>query len=230
MLQTQTSAGAHLRAWRQRRRMSQLDLALEAEISTRHLSFLETGRARPSREMILRLAEPLEVPLRERNVILVAGGFAPLFPERALDDPALSAARRAVEAILTAHEPCPALAVARRGTLVSATGAVAPLLEGVDEGLMARPVNVMRLALHPKGLAPRIANLAEWRAHLLGRLRREIELTADAGLAELLEELETYPRPPASDRRPVDFGGVAVPLQVETREGMLSLISTTTVF
>jgi transcriptional regulator with XRE-family HTH domain len=230
MSQAQTSVGAHLKAWRQRRRMSQLDLALEAEISTRHLSFLETGRARPSREMVLRLAEQLEVPLRDRNVILVAAGFAPHFPDRPLDDPALAAARRAVDAILAAHEPCPALAVDRQWNVIAANRAVAPLLEGVAESLLAGPVNVMRLALHPEGLAPRIANLAEWRAHLIGRLRREIELTADAGLEILLAELSSYPAPPASDRRPVDFGGVAVPLQLITPDGVLSLISTTTVF
>jgi transcriptional regulator with XRE-family HTH domain len=230
MSQAQTSVGAHLKAWRQRRRMSQLDLALEAEISTRHLSFLETGRARPSREMVLRLAEQLEVPLRDRNVILVAAGFAPHFPDRPLDDPALAAARRAVDAILAAHEPCPALAVDRQWNVIAANRAVAPLLEGVAENLLAGPVNVMRLALHPEGLAPRIANLAEWRAHLIGRLRREIELTADAGLEILLAELSSYPAPPASDRRPVDFGGVAVPLQLITPDGVLSLISTTTVF
>jgi len=210
--------------------MSQLDLALEAEISTRHLSFLETGRARPSREMILRLADQLEVPLRERNVILVAAGFAPLFPERALDDPALAAARRAVDTILAVHEPCPALAIDRRWNLVAANRALGPLLAGVDEALLAGPVNVMRLALHPKGLAPRIANLAEWRGHLLERLRRQIELTADAELEALMAELKAYPPPPASDRRPADYGGVAVPLQLVTPRGMLSFISTTTVF
>jgi hypothetical protein len=135
-----------------------------------------------------------------------------------------------MDAILAAHEPCPALAVDRQWNLMAANRAVAPLLEGVAENLLAGPVNVMRLALHPEGLAPRIANLAEWRAHLIGRLRREIELTADAGLETLLAELSSYPAPPASDRRPVDFGGVAVPLQLITPDGVLSLISTTTVF
>jgi transcriptional regulator with XRE-family HTH domain len=230
MLGTTRSVGDHLRDWRQRRRMSQLDLASEAEISTRHLSFLETGRAQPSREMVLHLADQLSIPLRERNVILVAAGFAPVFPQRALDDPALAAARRAVDVILAGHEPCPALVVDNRWNLVAANRAVAPLLDGVAAELRAPPSNVMRLALHPAGLAPRIANLAEWRRHLLERLRRQIDLTADPALIDLLAELKTYPTPPASDRRPEDFGGVAVPMQLMMGETMLSFYSTTTVF
>lgn len=222
--------GDHLREWRQRRRLSQLDLALDAEISTRHLSFLETGRAQPSREMVLHLADQLDIPLRERNVILVAAGFAPVFPERRLDDPELAAARRAVDLILAGHEPYPALVVDLRWNLVAANAAVAPLLAGVDPELLAAPMNVMRLALHPKGLALRIANLAEWRAHLLERLRRQAALTADAGLAELIEELKTYPTPPASDRRLEDYGEVAVPFQLLAGDALLSFFSTTTVF
>jgi transcriptional regulator with XRE-family HTH domain len=222
--------GEHLREWRQRRRMSQLDLALEAEISTRHLSFLETGRAQPSRDMVMHLAEQLDVPLRDRNVILVAAGFAPVFPQRPLDDPDLGAARKAVDLILAAHEPYPALLVDLQWNMVAANRALAPLLEGVDPELLDGVVNVLRLALHPKGVAPRIANLAEWRAHILERLRRQVELTADPGLIELAAELKSYPAPPASDRRPEDFGGVAVPLQLMTGAGVLSFISTTTVF
>jgi transcriptional regulator with XRE-family HTH domain len=226
------AVGDHLRQWRQRRRLSQLDLALDAEISTRHLSFLETGRAQPSRDMVLRLAEHLEIPLRERNTILVSAGFAPVFPQRSLDDPALAAARKAVELILTGHEPHPALVVDRAWNLVSANRMIAPLLEGVDPQLLSAPTNVLRLTLHPKGLAPRIANLHEWRAHLLDRLRREVELTADPRLSELLTELKAYPildgQPPrrASD----EFGGVAVPFRIETPLGLLSFFSTTTVF
>jgi transcriptional regulator with XRE-family HTH domain len=231
MPSSHTPVGEHLREWRQRRRMSQLDLALEAEISTRHLSFLETGRARPSRDMVMLLAEQLEVPLRERNVILVAAGFAPVFPERALDDPALGAARKAVDLILAAHEPYPALLVDLRWNLVAANAALAPLLAGVAPELMEGTVNVLRLALHPRGVAPRIVNLAEWRGHILERLRRQVELTADPGLIELMAELRSYPTPPASDRRPEDLGGIAVPLQLMTETGgMLSFISTTTVF
>lgn len=227
-----TAVGDHLRQWRQRRRLSQLDLALDAEISTRHLSFLETGRAQPSREMVLRLAEHLEIPLRERNTILVSAGFAPVFPQRSLDDPALAAARRAVDLILSGHEPHPALVVDRAWNLVSANRMIAPMLEGVDPSLLAGPVNVLRLTLHPKGLAPRVANLHEWRAHLLDRLKREVQLTADPGLNDLLTELRAYPildgQPPrkASD----ELGGVAAPFRLNTPAGLLSFYSTTTVF
>src|SRR6476620_10247079 len=150
--------GDLLREWRQRRRMSQLDLSLEADISTKHLSFLETGRSQPSREMVLHLAEQLEVPLRERNVLLVAAGFAPVFAERALEDPALGAARKAVDLVLAGHEPYPALAVDRHWTLVTANRAVAPLLASIDASLLKPPVNVLRLSLHPNGLAPHIVN------------------------------------------------------------------------
>jgi len=213
-----------------RRRLSQLDLALDAEISTRHLSFLETGRARPSREMVLNLAEQLEIPLRDRNVILVAAGFAPMFPERSLEDPEMAAARRAVDVILAAHEPYPALVVDLRWNLVAANAAVAPLMEGVGSELLAGQINVMRLSLHPKGLAPRIVNLGEWHAHAVERLRRQAELTADPGLIALIEEIRSYPRPPAPDRRPEDYGGVAIPFQLMVGDHLLSMFGTTTVF
>lgn len=223
--------GEYLRDWRRRRRMSQLDLALEAEVSARHLSFVETGRARPSRDMVLHLCERLAVPLRERNVLLVAAGHAPVFPARALDDPALAAARRAVELVLGGHEPYPALAVDRRWSLVNANRAVAPLLSGVDPALLAPPVNVLRLSLHPGGLASRILNLAEWRAHLLARLAQQVEASADAVLSALADELAGYPAPPAARRTSPDrLGGIAVPLRLESPAGPLSLISTTTVF
>lgn len=226
------AVGDHLREWRQRRRLSQLDLALDAEISTRHLSFLETGRAQPSRDMVLRLADQLEIPLRERNVILVAAGFAPVFPQRALDDPALAAARRAVDIILKGHEPFPALAVDRGWNLVSANRMIPLLLDGVDPELLAAPTNVLRLTLHPRGLASRVANLHEWRAHLLDRLRREVELTADARLSELLTELRAYPIPGGQPPRKAsdEYGGVAIPFQLNTPAGELSFFSTTTVF
>jgi transcriptional regulator with XRE-family HTH domain len=181
--------GDQLREWRQRRRLSQLDLALEAEISARHLSFVETGRSQPSRDIVLRLAEQLEVPLRERNAMLVAAGFAPVFFERPLGDPALAAAANAVALVLKGHEPYPALAVDRHWAMVKANATVAPLLAGVDAALLRPPVNVLRLSLHPQGLAPRIANLAEWRAHLLARLRRQIDGSADAVLIAQLREL-----------------------------------------
>lgn len=226
--------GNLLRKWRERRRLSQLDLAGKAEISTRHLSFLETGRSQPSREMILLLAERLEVPLRERNALLVAAGYAPAFAERPLDDPALQAARKAVELVLAAHEPFPALAIDRHWTLCAANKAVAPLLAGADPSLLAPPVNVLRLSLHTAGLAPRIANLAEWRSHLLARLRRQIEVTADPALEKLLDELRGYPMPGGKETgAPVaetDYAGVFVPLRLVTEHGTLSFLSTTTIF
>jgi transcriptional regulator with XRE-family HTH domain len=226
--------GDLLREWRQRRRMSQLDLSLEAEISTKHLSFLETGRSQPSREMVLNLAEQLDIPLRERNVLLVAAGFAPVFAERKLEDPALQAARKAMDLVLAGHEPYPALAVDRHWTLVAANAAVGRLIAGADPALLRPPVNVLRLSLHPKGMAPAIANLAEWRAHLLARLRRQIEVSADPVLSELMGELSAYPVPfartPARPSRETDYGSVVVPLQLTTPGGPLSFLSTTTVF
>ena len=187
--------GEHLREWRQRRRMSQLDLASEAEISTRHLSFVETGRSVPSREMVLRLAERLDVPLRERNAMLVAAGYAPMYRERPLSDPALAAARQAVELILKSHEPYPAIAVDRHWNLLAANAMVPLMLAGADASLLQPPVNVLRLSLHPKGLAPRIVNLGQWRNHLFERLRQQIHATGDAQLVALLEELRAYPVP-----------------------------------
>ncbi|MET0428061.1 MAG: helix-turn-helix transcriptional regulator [Microvirga sp.] len=233
MTNARKPVGAHLREWRNRRRMSQLDLSLDAEISTRHLSFVETGRSRPSRGMVLTLAERLAIPLRDRNAILVAAGFAPVFPERSLDDAALVAARRAVDQVLKGHEPYPALAIDRRWTLVSANDAVAPLLAGVDRALLEGPVNVLRLSLHPGGLAPRILNFGEWRGHLLARLRHQVDATADAGLLGLLEELRAYPVPRGVGGRlpdTPDHAGIVVPLRLRTDDGDLSLISTTTVF
>jgi transcriptional regulator with XRE-family HTH domain len=220
--------GELLRGWRQTRRLSQLDLALEADVSARHVSFLETGRAKPSREMILRLAEQLEIPLRERNVLLVAGGYAPIFPERSLDDPAMRAAREAVDRLLAGHEPYPALAIDRHWIRIAANRAVAPLLAGIDPELLQPPVNVLRLSLHPRGLAPRIVNLGEWRAHLLARLRQQVEFTADPVLADLLEELCRYPAPDGDNGAPEP--AVIVPLRLKTDLGILSFLSTTTIF
>jgi transcriptional regulator with XRE-family HTH domain len=223
--------GVLLREWRQRRRLSQLDLACEAEISTRHLSFLETGRAVPSRDMVLHLAERLDIPLRERNLLLVAAGYAPVFQERCLEDPVLQPARRAMEQVLAAHAPNPAIAIDRHWTLVAANGSVAPLLVDVDAALTQAPVNVLRLSLHPDGLAPRIVNLSEWRAHLLERLRRQIEISADAVLVELLKELRTYPSPQGKARHEAGRnGGGIVPFRLRHRDQILSFLSTTTVF
>jgi transcriptional regulator with XRE-family HTH domain len=229
-----TTVGDHLREWRRRRRMSQLDLAVDAEISTRHLSFVESGRSQPSREMLLHLAERLEVPLRERNLLMVSAGYAPVFAERPIGDPALASARKAIELVLKGHEPFPALAVDRHWTLVDANGAVTPLLAGADPSLLAPPVNVLRLSLHPSGLAPRIANLPEWRAHLFERLRKQIEISADPVLVALLKELRALPAPGPLRRPPPpvnpDYAGVVVPLQLATDAGVLSFLSTTTVF
>ena len=227
--------GNLLREWRERRRLSQLALALDAEVSTRHLSFLETGRARPSREMLLRLTERLEVPLRERNTMLLAAGFAPAFPERDLDDPALGVARAAVDRVLAGHEPFPALAVDRYWTLIAVNRVVPALLTRVAPYLLQPPINVLRLSLHPDGLAARIGNLPEWRAHLLARLSRQVALTADSRLADLLQELREY----AGDRGAQgadqtipdhNQASVAVPLRLHTEHGTLSLLSTTMVF
>ncbi len=222
--------GTLLREWRQRRRLSQLELANAADISTRHLSFLETGRAAPSREMVLRLAERLDLPLRERNTLLLAAGFAPMYGQRRLDHPTLAGAREAIERVLAAHDPYPALVIDRYWVLVGANRAVHRLLDGVDPVLLAPPVNVLRLSLHPAGLAPRIVNLGEWRAHLLSRLRQQIDASADARLDDLLRELRGYPaRGGASAGGPVD-AAVVVPLVLATAFGTLRLLSTTTVF
>ncbi|UUX97682.1 helix-turn-helix domain-containing protein [Aquabacterium sp. J223] len=222
-------AGDLLRHWREQRRLSQLSLALKAEVSPRHLSCLETGRAAPSRAMLMRLATVLEMPLRERNRLLVAAGFAPLYRERPLDDPSLHAARDAVQRLLAAHEPCPALAIDRHWQLLAANAAVAPLLQGVAPALLAPPVNVLRLSLHPDGLAPRILNLGTWRAHLLHRLSQQIDASGDPVLIDLLQELRSLPGPTADDDPP-GHDGIAVLLRLQGPDGPLAFLSTTTVF
>ena len=227
------SFGDHLRNWRQQRHLSQMELADEADISTRHVSFMETGRTNPSRDMVLRLCERLAVPLRERNALLVAAGYAPMYRERALDDPALAAARQAVELVLKGHEPCPAIALDRCWNVVAANHAAQALLAAhVSPELLAPPINVFRLSLHPQGLASRIANLAQWRAHLFERLRQQIQATADPALVALQAELLEYPAPPPSDTLVLDgeMLGVVMPFCFDSVHGMLSLISTTTIF
>ena len=220
-----------LRVWRQRRRMSQLDLALDAEVSTRHVSFLETGRAQPSREMLLRLAERMQVPLRDRNLLLTAAGYAPVYPERTLDDPSLRAAREAVDRVLAAHEPYPAIAVDRAWTILSANRPVSLFLDLIDPQLLEPPLNAVRLALHPMGLAPRIGNIRQWRTHILDRLRLSVEATADPALAVLLEEVRAYPIPVGNDE-PVlgEVADIAIPLRLRTEHGPLTFITTMTVF
>ena len=225
--------GTHLRHWRQHRRLSQLDLAHEAQVSTRHLSYVETGRAEASREMVLRLAERLDVPLRERNTLLVTAGYAPMYRQRSLDDPALAPARRAVDQVLRGHEPFPALAVDRHWNLVAHNAIVPLLMTGVAAELVAPPINVLRLSLHPDGLAPRIANLAQWRNHLLERLQQQIAATGDATLGALHDELVNYPAPNVGHDTPIandDLAGLLVPFQLVTPNGVLSFISTTTIF
>jgi transcriptional regulator with XRE-family HTH domain len=226
------SFGEHLRDWRLRRRMSQLDLAGEAEISTRHLSFVETGRSTPSREMVLRLAERLDIPLRERNALLVAAGYAPMYRQRALDDPALAAAKEAVQLILKSHEPYPALAVDRHWNLLAHNAVVPHLLAGADAALLQPPVNVLRLSLHPKGIAPQIVNIGQWRHHLFERLRQQIQVTGDGALQALLDELRAYPVPADADdtRLEGEVLGVAMPLRLRMPTGVMSFISTTTIF
>src|SRR6201982_2459502 len=220
--------GHHLREWRQRRHSSQLDLAGDAEISARHLRFVETGRAAPSRDMVLKLAERLDVPLRERNVLLVAAGFAPAFSQRSLDDPLLKSARAAIDLVLRAHEPNPALAYDRHWNLVSANRMVTPLLRGVPERLVAQPINILRLAFHPEALAARTVNVAEWCGHLLERLHRQCEATADPGLIRLYQELKSYPIPARSAPLPAD--NVAIPFKVRFGGEVMSFMSATMIF
>src|ERR1700749_4331107 len=220
--------GDHLREWRQRRHLSQLDLAVDAEISARHLSFVETGRAAPSRDMVLRLAERLDVPLRERNVLLVAAGFAPAFPQRSLDDPARKSARAAIDLVLKAHEPNPAIAGDRHWNLVSANRMVTPLLDGIPERLLGQPFNVLRLGFHPEALAARTVNLAEWCTHLLERLHRQCEATADPELIKLYQDLKAFPIPARS--APLASDSVAILFKLRHDGDVLSFFSTTMVF
>ncbi len=229
--QGQRPVGELLRQWREHRRLSQLALALDAEISTRHLSFVETGRSTPSREMVLRLVEQLDLPLRERNHLLLAAGYAPIYSERALDSPRMSAVRAAVRQVLAGHEPYPAVVVDRGWNLVEANASIALFTEGVAPALLAPPANVLRVSLHPDGMAPRIVNLGEWRAHLLGRVRRQIALTADAALADLYEELRAYPcdQPEPAVELPGP-GDIAVPLRFRHGERELAFFGTVATF
>jgi transcriptional regulator with XRE-family HTH domain len=227
---TKGRVGPLLRDWRQRRRLSQLDLALDAGVSTRHLSFVETGRSRPSPDMVLALADRLEVPLRERNQLLLAAGYAPRYGARSLDDPDLAQIRDAVGRVLAGHEPYPAFAVDRGWNLVMSNSALGPLLHGIAEELLLPPVNCLRLALHPDGLAPRILNLGGWRGHLLHRLAHELQLTGDPELAALYEELSGYPGP-VSETAP-DAGAVMVELHLAAPDdgAPLAFFSTVTTF
>ncbi|MGS2617160.1 helix-turn-helix domain-containing protein [Micromonospora sp. LZ34] len=222
--------GLLIRRWRERRGRSQLDVSLSADLSTRHLSFVETGRANPSRGLIERLCDELDVPLRERNALYLAAGFAPVHAESAFTD--LGAARAAVTAVLTGHEPNPALAVNVRWELLAANRAAEAFLYGVPEALRTPPVNVLRATLHPEGLSRQIRNLAQWRAHVLRRVRRQLARTAAEGLAELLVELESYPVPEegATGAGAAPMEDLVVPMRLATEYGELALLYTTTVF
>jgi transcriptional regulator with XRE-family HTH domain len=233
--------GEQLRQWRQRRRLSQLALATGAGVSQRHVSFVESGRAMPSRELVLALAKQLDVPFRERNELLLAAGFAPIYRERPLTAPELAPARAAVELVLEAYEPFPALAIDRHWTLMLSNRAVAPLLARVHPSLLQPPVNVLRVSLHPAGLAPHITNLEQWREHVLSRLEAQVTVSADRVLVALLDELRALgagderaaaARPSRDERAssPEPLAGVAVPFQLDTERGRLSFLSTTTVF
>lgn len=222
--------GPLLRSWRERRRRTQLDLALAAGSSTRHLSCLETGRAQPSREMIRRLAECLNIPLREQNTLMLAAGFAPAFAERSLAE--LDAAKRAMDAVLKAHLHYPAFAVDRHWNVVLSNAALPQLYEGCSEELTQRPVNAVRLTLHPEGMGPRILNYAEWRAHTLHLLRNQLEMHPDAGLEALLNEVQSYPAPARSESQ-CGFDAtqqLATPIRIATRFGTVSFLNTLTVF
>jgi transcriptional regulator with XRE-family HTH domain len=222
--------GEQLREWRARRRMSQMDLALDSEISTRHLSFIETGRAKPSVEMIERIAETLQVPHRARNALLLAAGYAPEYRERPLDSEELAGMRAIIEHVLRGHEPYPALAVDRHWNMVAANAAIAILIEQVSPALLEPPVNVLRIALHPDGLAPQIVNHGEWREHILNRLDLQIEASADLALGALREELTQYDRQANDNDGERLTQGIAVPLVLDTVVGRIAFVSTVTVF
>jgi transcriptional regulator with XRE-family HTH domain len=226
------TVGELLRSWRQQRNLSQLELALDAGVSARHLSFVETGRAQPSREMILKLAEQLEVPLRERNPLLVAAGYAPFYVERPLDSPEMKAVKDALDRFLRAHEPYPAIIVDRYHNLLAANDALDLLLDGVSPALLEPPANGLRIALHPDGMAPRTVNLPEWSAHLLRRLSREIQLTADPRLVALYDELVTYPGVTAGPvQGKLQQGDIVLPLRLQDPEGgELAFFSTLSTF
>ncbi|WCH95396.1 helix-turn-helix transcriptional regulator [Streptomyces moderatus] len=229
---TGQGVGPLLRAWREQRRVSQLELALRADSSARHISFLETGRSRPSEEMVLRLAEHLEVPVRERNALLLAAGYAPHYPETPLDDPALDALRAGMEQLIQGYEPYPALVVDAMYNVQAANRGVLMLLDHIPEHLLQPPLNAMRLTLHPDGLAPRIRNLREWRGHLLAQMQRQIALHRSEPLRELYEEVAAYPvpadAPGAEPDEPVPY--FALPMQIEHEGRVLSFISSISTF
>ncbi len=223
----QPSFGEQLRQWRRQRHMSQLDLALDAEISSRHLSFVETGRSRPSREMVLRLAECLAIPLRGRNALLLAAGYAPVYSEKGIDTAAMETARTVISHVLKAYEPFPALAIDRHWNMIEGNRAVSALMQDVAPHLLEPPVNAVRISLHPEGVAPRIVNLPDWRAALFSRLRDQIAASGDAVLADYLEELRSYPGGESTAMAGYPY---AIPLIIDTPLGRLSLLTMSSVF
>ncbi|MFD4368214.1 helix-turn-helix domain-containing protein [Rhodococcus sp. NPDC058521] len=230
MTSTETAepVGVLLRRWREMRRLTQLGLSSKSGVSARHLSFVENGRSTPTRSMILRLSECMEVPLRQQNTLLLAAGFAPAFSRHALSDTPMSAVSDAIDRILSAHEPFPAVVVDRDWELVAGNDAIGVLIEGAAEHLLEPPVNVLRLSLHPEGMAPRIVNLGEWRAHLLERLWREVEITGDVSLTDLHRELSAYPG--GGTGRIEHESSLVVPLTYRVDDTEISMFSTTTVF
>ncbi len=224
--------GALLREWRDRRRISQLELALRADSSARHISFIETGRSRPSQEMVLRLAEHLDVPVRERNALLIAAGYAPTFPETPLDDPSMADLRSGMERLLTGYEPFPALVVDGTYHVQAANRGITMLLAGVAPSLLQPPLNTLRITMHPDGLAPRIRNYREWRAHLLSQVERQLALMRSAPLRALYDEVCAYPLPPGGHETAAlgEHCPFALPMMIEHDNTVLSFISTIATF
>ncbi|WP_431968785.1 helix-turn-helix domain-containing protein [Actinacidiphila sp. bgisy160] len=243
MTTTTAGVGTLLRGWRERRRISQLELALRADSSARHISFIETGRSRPSQAMVLRLAEHLDVPVRERNALLVAAGYAPAYPETPLRDPAMHPLRESLDRLLAAYDPFPALVLDGMYDVVAANQGVSALLQGVAPHLLRPPLNAMRVTLHPEGMAPRIRNFRQWRGHLLERIERQITMSGHEPLRALYEELTAYPAPPGSAEEPsasasasasasdgTEVFPFALPMRIEHGGRVLSFISTATTF